>query len=438
MRRRGRARTSCCPGGSRRARSSPHRTPACSRRASSPTRSTAGISRVLLISHRPAEAPQLALQVAGRLAEALEARRAPVDRVDLNERVDQLLARSAGARRGVERVRHARRRSPRPRSSPSRRTGSRSSLVLADREHVAARAPACHPAHAAGAPRAARRARSAAAAGAVGGAAPARCRPRARSGRSRWSGPRRSGSASSSPLPSPCASRNVAQRLQHEQRRAALAAAPRACGRCRRARSGALIDRNATRRAGATQGAPHAVVRHTPQHRLRYGAGATPRARFSRRQSCSASMSCPFSNQALDAASCSWPRLLGARRRRARQPALASHSQAVYFEASSDLLNATPARTRSPRCSTLGVKALRVELYWDEVAPGGNSATKPNFDATNPAATPGAHTTRSSPKPEAQLESAADRHLAGAALGDLQQARPPTSPTPTRATSKNS
>ena len=39
-----------------------------------------------------AEAAQLALEIAGRLAEALEARRAPVDRVDLHQRVDQLLA----------------------------------------------------------------------------------------------------------------------------------------------------------------------------------------------------------------------------------------------------------------------------------------------------------------------------------------------------------
>ena len=33
---------------------------------------------------------------------------------------------------------------------------------------------------------------------------------------------------------------------------------------------------------------------------------------------------------------------------------------------------------------TLGVKALRVELYWADVAPGADSATKPGFDATNP------------------------------------------------------
>ena len=46
----------------------------------------------LVVLPQPAETPHLALQVAGRLAEALEAGGAPVDRVDLDERVDQLLA----------------------------------------------------------------------------------------------------------------------------------------------------------------------------------------------------------------------------------------------------------------------------------------------------------------------------------------------------------
>ncbi len=31
------------------------------------------------------------------------------------------------------------------------------------------------------------------------------------------------------------------------------------------------------------------------------------------------------------------------------------------------------------------MRALRVELYWADVAPGPDSATRPNFDATNPA-----------------------------------------------------
>ena len=41
---------------------------------------------------QPAEAPQLALEIAGGLAEVLKARRPPVHRVDLHQRIDQLLA----------------------------------------------------------------------------------------------------------------------------------------------------------------------------------------------------------------------------------------------------------------------------------------------------------------------------------------------------------
>jgi hypothetical protein len=65
--------------------------------------------------------------------------------------------------------------------------------------------------------------------------------------------------------------------------------------------------------------------------------------------------------------------------------AWASHSETVFFEANSQLLNpATRAKTLAT-LQHLGVKALRIELYWAEVAPGANSARKPSFDATNPA-----------------------------------------------------
>jgi hypothetical protein len=66
--------------------------------------------------------------------------------------------------------------------------------------------------------------------------------------------------------------------------------------------------------------------------------------------------------------------------------ALASHTQITYFEASNDLLEAKTRPHVIAQLQHLGVRALRVELYWDEVAPGANSATKPNFEATNPAA----------------------------------------------------
>jgi len=66
-------------------------------------------------------------------------------------------------------------------------------------------------------------------------------------------------------------------------------------------------------------------------------------------------------------------------------PALASHGQAMYFEGSADLLNPVTRPHALAQMQTLGVKALRLELAWYDVAPGQKSATKPSFDATNPA-----------------------------------------------------
>jgi hypothetical protein len=65
-------------------------------------------------------------------------------------------------------------------------------------------------------------------------------------------------------------------------------------------------------------------------------------------------------------------------------PALASHGQATYFEGSTDLLNPVKRARAVAQLQSLGVKALRVELAWFDVAPGQKSATKPAFDATNP------------------------------------------------------
>jgi hypothetical protein len=66
--------------------------------------------------------------------------------------------------------------------------------------------------------------------------------------------------------------------------------------------------------------------------------------------------------------------------------ASASHSQAMFFE-EPNLVEVSPA-TRARELSqlqSLGVKALRVELYWANVAPGSRSTKKPSFEATNPA-----------------------------------------------------
>lgn len=67
-------------------------------------------------------------------------------------------------------------------------------------------------------------------------------------------------------------------------------------------------------------------------------------------------------------------------------PAFASHGQTTYFEGSSDLLEASTRPKAIEQLQTLGVHALRIELYWASVAPGAESATKPSFDATDPAA----------------------------------------------------
>ena len=67
-------------------------------------------------------------------------------------------------------------------------------------------------------------------------------------------------------------------------------------------------------------------------------------------------------------------------------PALADHDQTNFFEASNQLLNPSARAHTFQQLEHLGVKALRVELYWYDVAPDPTSATKPSFEATNPAA----------------------------------------------------
>jgi hypothetical protein len=64
--------------------------------------------------------------------------------------------------------------------------------------------------------------------------------------------------------------------------------------------------------------------------------------------------------------------------------ALASHNQIDFLEAGQELLN-PKTRTRAlSQMQVLGVKAIRVELYWANVTPGAGDARKPNFDATDP------------------------------------------------------
>jgi hypothetical protein len=66
--------------------------------------------------------------------------------------------------------------------------------------------------------------------------------------------------------------------------------------------------------------------------------------------------------------------------------ASASHGQVTFFEGSNLLLSPATRPHALAQMQWLGVKAVRVELYWHDVAPNPNSATRPSFDATNPAA----------------------------------------------------
>ena len=65
--------------------------------------------------------------------------------------------------------------------------------------------------------------------------------------------------------------------------------------------------------------------------------------------------------------------------------ASASQSQTTYFEAGSTLLEPRNQDKVFSQMQALGVKALRIELSWASVVPSAGSATKPAFDATNPA-----------------------------------------------------
>jgi hypothetical protein len=67
--------------------------------------------------------------------------------------------------------------------------------------------------------------------------------------------------------------------------------------------------------------------------------------------------------------------------------ALASHNETVFFEAPGSLLDVSaPARTQAlAQLQALGVHALRIVLYWRNVAPNPNHRHKPAFNQANPA-----------------------------------------------------
>jgi hypothetical protein len=67
-------------------------------------------------------------------------------------------------------------------------------------------------------------------------------------------------------------------------------------------------------------------------------------------------------------------------------PALASHSETVFFEAPNALLTAATRKPTIKQLQSLGVHALRVIVYWRDVAPNPNHKRRPNFNQANPAA----------------------------------------------------
>lgn len=62
----------------------------------------------------------------------------------------------------------------------------------------------------------------------------------------------------------------------------------------------------------------------------------------------------------------------------------ASHGEEVTFEAPRDLLNPATRDGAFETLDSLGVKALRIVLYWHDVAPDADSRIKPDVDLTDP------------------------------------------------------
>ncbi|MDP2712606.1 MAG: hypothetical protein Q8O56_15435 [Solirubrobacteraceae bacterium] len=68
------------------------------------------------------------------------------------------------------------------------------------------------------------------------------------------------------------------------------------------------------------------------------------------------------------------------------QPASASRSQSLTFEAPRDLLNPDTRDGALQELDSLGVRSLRVILTWSAVAPGADQAERPSFEPTDPVA----------------------------------------------------
>ena len=407
-----RARRSCCRGGSRRARSSPGRDSGMFCASHAPTLLDGRDLARLVQLPQAREAPQLALQVAGRLAEALQPGRAPVDRVDLDERVDQLLGRSAARSAGVSSaVGDARRRSPRPRPAPSRRTGA---PITLSSSHTASTAGTRAGVRCSAASRRASRSTSWAlgGSGGRGGRRSTTSRRRARSGRSRWSDPRRS-------------------------------ARPRSRPRRARARRGTPRSGSSTSRGARSLALP-------PPLGLDDVVGCDRRAhgqRSHRRQLRDRNLAlrsrclkppCPDSASSSSAPCSSRPRRCSALARRA----------GARLHSPDHLLRGLRATCSTPRTRPhaiaqlqhLGVQsAARGARLGRRRAAAPRAPRKPAFEATNPGSYAwGEYDALIAEATAAALEGAADDHLAGAALGDVEQESAIRHAGPTPRTSRNS
>lgn len=69
----------------------------------------------------------------------------------------------------------------------------------------------------------------------------------------------------------------------------------------------------------------------------------------------------------------------------AAAPAQASNTQALVFDAPRDLLADDSRPAALEELSSLGVRSLRVLLYWKQVAPNAESASRPSGDLSDPA-----------------------------------------------------
>ena len=173
--------------------------------------------------------------------------------------------------------------------------------------------------------------------------------------------------------------RALARALAHDRRRALR-------GRARRARQGA---RRARRR-----GVPRATRVDSVAGRARGGCRRALVTHATGRRTSSIRLTATFRPPGVSQlmSTCGPPRisaLLAALALFASAPAaLASHGEPAFFEAPGDLLGVPAAHQARvlAQLASLGVRALRVTLYWRDVAPHPDRRRRPSFDQANPSA----------------------------------------------------